>query len=126
MHGAHQTVDRLFETGFTPQRLGTVDLIIRQIRIVRVGVFCSQFNLYPEFFTRMLIGIGIFPENMLPQEFSTERWIDIPEPVLEKLYLWRPSPLVRARNLEQALGTPAKIFYKHEGVSPAGRRSRMM
>jgi tryptophan synthase beta chain len=62
----------------------------------------------------------IFPENMLPQEFSTERWIDIPEPVLEKLLLWRPAPLCRARNLERVLETPAKIYYKNEGVSPAG------
>ena len=62
----------------------------------------------------------IFPMNLVEQEMSTERWIDIPEPVLEKLLLWRPSPLCRARALEKALGTPAKIYYKNEGVSPAG------
>jgi tryptophan synthase beta chain len=62
----------------------------------------------------------VFPMNLIEQEVSTERWIDIPEPVLEKLFLWRPSPLCRARNLEKALNTPAKIYYKNEGVSPAG------
>ncbi|TNJ36378.1 TrpB-like pyridoxal phosphate-dependent enzyme [Prosthecochloris vibrioformis] len=62
----------------------------------------------------------VFPMNIIEQEMSTERWIDIPEPVLEILKLWRPSPLYRAKRLEQALGTPAKIYYKHEGVSPAG------
>ena len=61
-----------------------------------------------------------FPMNLVEQEMSTERWIDIPEEVLEVLSLWRPSPLVRARRLEQALGTPAKIYFKNEGVSPAG------
>jgi len=62
----------------------------------------------------------VFPMNLVEQEMSTERWIDIPEPVLEKLLLWRPSPLCRARALEKALGTPARIYYKNEGVSPAG------
>lgn len=57
---------------------------------------------------------------ILEQEMSAQRWIKIPEPVLEKLALWRPSPLFRATELEKALGTPAKIFYKYEGVSPAG------
>ncbi len=63
---------------------------------------------------------AIFPMNIIEQEMSTERWIDIPEAVLEKLLLWRPTPLCRARALEQALGTPARIYYKNEGVSPAG------
>ncbi len=63
---------------------------------------------------------AVFPMNLVEQEMAQERWIDIPEPVLEKLLLWRPSPLQRARNLEKALGTPAKIYYKNEGVSPAG------
>ena len=62
----------------------------------------------------------VFPMNLVEQEVSQQRWIDIPEPVLEKLLLWRPSPLCRARALEKALGTPAKIYYKNEGVSPAG------
>ncbi|MFZ5508902.1 MAG: TrpB-like pyridoxal phosphate-dependent enzyme [Pseudomonadota bacterium] len=64
--------------------------------------------------------MAIFPGNILEQEMSAERWIPIPEPVREIYRLWRPSPLYRARRLEQALGTPAKIFYKYEGVSPAG------
>ena len=62
----------------------------------------------------------VFPMNLIEQEMSTERWIDIPDPVLEVLSLWRPSPLLRARGLEKALGTPAKIYYKNEGGSPPG------
>ncbi|HER08662.1 MAG TPA: TrpB-like pyridoxal phosphate-dependent enzyme [Bacteroides sp.] len=62
----------------------------------------------------------VFPMNLIEQEMSTERWIDIPEKVLEMLWLWRPSPLVRAFGLEKALGTPARIYYKNEGLSPAG------
>jgi len=62
----------------------------------------------------------VFAMNLIEQEVSQERWIDIPEPVLEKLLLWRPTPLMRARNFEKALGTPARIYYKNEGVSPPG------
>src|SRR5512139_3844442 len=62
----------------------------------------------------------IFPMDLILQEVSTERWIPIPEEVLDIYTLWRPSPLYRAHNLEKALGTPAKIYYKYEGVSPAG------
>jgi len=62
----------------------------------------------------------VFPMNLIEQEVSQERWIDIPQPVLELLYRWRPSPLYRAHHLEKALGTPARIYYKNEGVSPAG------
>jgi tryptophan synthase beta chain len=62
----------------------------------------------------------IFPMNLIEQEVSTERWIDIPEAVLEKYLLWRPSPLYRAKNLEKLLDAPVKIYYKNEGVSPAG------
>jgi tryptophan synthase beta chain len=63
---------------------------------------------------------AIFPMALIEQEVSTERWIDIPEEVLDIYGLWRPSPLYRAHRLEAALGTPAKIYYKYEGVSPAG------
>ncbi len=63
---------------------------------------------------------AIFPDNIIEQEVSTERWIPIPEQVREILQLWRPSPLYRAHRLEQALGTPARIYYKNESVSPAG------
>ncbi|GBE02104.1 tryptophan synthase beta chain [bacterium BMS3Bbin06] len=63
---------------------------------------------------------AIFPMALIEQEVSTERWIDIPEEVLEIYSLWRPSPMYRAHRLEAALGTPAKIYYKYEGVSPAG------
>jgi tryptophan synthase beta chain len=62
----------------------------------------------------------IFPESLILQEVSTEQWIDIPGPVIDILRLWRPSPLYRARRLEQALQTPAHIYFKYEGVSPAG------
>lgn len=62
----------------------------------------------------------IFPMHVIEQEVSTERWIKIPEEVREKLALWRPSPLIRATELEKALGTPAHIYFKYEGASPAG------
>jgi len=62
----------------------------------------------------------IFPKEILAQEMSTERWISIPEEVKEVYRLWRPTPLFRAVGLEKALKTPAKIYYKYEGVSPAG------
>lgn len=62
----------------------------------------------------------IFPMALIQQEVSRERWIDIPEEVLDIYTLWRPSPLFRAHRLEKALNTPAKIYYKYEGVSPAG------
>jgi tryptophan synthase beta chain len=62
----------------------------------------------------------LFPVALIAQEVSTERYVEIPEPVLDVYRLWRPSPLYRAHRLERALGTPAKIFYKYEGTSPAG------
>ena len=62
----------------------------------------------------------LFPATINEQEFSKERYIEIPEEVQQIYRLWRPSPLHRALRLEKALGTPAKIFYKYEGTSPAG------
>ncbi len=62
----------------------------------------------------------VFPMNLIEQEVSTQRWIDIPEEVMEKLLIWRPTPLHRAYAFEKALGTPARIYYKNEGVSPPG------
>ena len=62
----------------------------------------------------------VFPMNLIEQEVSQERWIDIPEGILELLYRWRPAPLHRAVHLEKALGTPARIYYKNEANSPAG------
>ncbi|MDP3063888.1 MAG: TrpB-like pyridoxal phosphate-dependent enzyme [Chloroflexota bacterium] len=62
----------------------------------------------------------LFPMELIKQEVSQERWIDIPEEVQQVYRLWRPSPLYRAHRLEKALGTPAHIYYKYEGVSPAG------
>jgi tryptophan synthase beta chain len=62
----------------------------------------------------------LFPMALIGQEVSTEREIEIPDPVREIYRLWRPTPLYRARRLEQKLGTSARIFYKYEGVSPAG------
>ncbi len=62
----------------------------------------------------------LFPMALILQEVSAEREIEIPEPVREVYRQWRPSPLYRARRLEKALDTPAKIYYKYEGVSPAG------
>ncbi|HEY5902364.1 MAG TPA: TrpB-like pyridoxal phosphate-dependent enzyme, partial [Anaerolineales bacterium] len=62
----------------------------------------------------------LFPMELILQEISTERYIDIPEEVQEIYKLYRPTPLIRARRLEKALGTPAHIYYKYEGASPAG------
>jgi tryptophan synthase beta chain len=62
----------------------------------------------------------IFPMALIGQEVSLERWIAIPEPILDALTIWRPTPLVRALDLEKALGTPAKIYFKNESVSPPG------
>jgi tryptophan synthase beta chain len=62
----------------------------------------------------------LFPMALIAQEVARERTIEIPPPVREVYRLWRPTPLYRARRLERALDTPAKIFYKYEGVSPAG------
>jgi len=63
---------------------------------------------------------AIFPDNLIQQEMSSERWVEIPGPVRDIYTLWRPSPLLRAVRLEKALQTPAHIYYKYEGVSPAG------
>lgn len=63
---------------------------------------------------------AVFPMNLIEQEASTERWIDIPEEILEILYRWRPTPLRRAKYLEAHLKTPAQIYYKDESVSPPG------
>ncbi|OSM02352.1 TrpB-like pyridoxal phosphate-dependent enzyme [Magnetofaba australis] len=63
---------------------------------------------------------AIFCEPIIQQEMAQERWIEIPDEVRQVLTMWRPSPMFRAHRLEKALGTPAKIFYKYEGVSPAG------
>jgi len=62
----------------------------------------------------------LFPMDLILQEVTTQRFVPIPEPVRDVYRLWRPTPLYRARRLEQALGTPARIYYKYEGVSPAG------
>jgi len=62
----------------------------------------------------------LFPMSLIMQEVTTEREVQIPEPVRQVYCQWRPSPLYRARRLEKALDTPARIYYKYEGVSPAG------
>ena len=62
----------------------------------------------------------LFPMSLIEQEVTTDRYVDIPDEVLDVYRLWRPSPLYRAHRLERALGTPAKIYYKYEGTSPAG------
>ena len=67
---------------------------------------------------------AIFPMALIAQEVSAEREIEIPEPVREVYKLWRPAPLFRARRLERLLDTPARIFYKYEGVSPPGNIGR--
>src|ERR671931_576675 len=62
----------------------------------------------------------LFPMALIQQEVSTEQWVDIPGEVIDTYRLWRPTPLIRALDLERALGTPARIYYKYEGGSPAG------
>jgi tryptophan synthase beta chain len=62
----------------------------------------------------------LFPMGLIAQEVSTDQWVDIPGEVLDILRIWRPTPLVRAERLEAALGTPARIYYKDESLSPAG------
>ncbi len=62
----------------------------------------------------------VFPMNLIEQEVSSQRWIDIPEPVLDVYSIWRPAPLMRARSLEKAMGTPARIYIKNESTSPPG------
>src|SRR6185436_2427630 len=62
----------------------------------------------------------LFPMALIAQEVSPDRFIDIPEAVTDVYRLWRPTPLFRARRLEKDLGTPARIYYKYEGLSPAG------
>jgi tryptophan synthase beta chain len=62
----------------------------------------------------------LFPMELIKQEVSQERWIEIPEPIQDVYRLWRPTPFFRARRLEKALATPARIYYKYEGVSPVG------
>ena len=62
----------------------------------------------------------LFPMELIMQEVSTERYIEIPEEVQDVYRLWRPSPLIRAHRLEKALDTPAHIYFKYEGVSPVG------
>ena len=67
----------------------------------------------------------VLPMNLIEQEVSSERWIDIPEEVLGVYRIWRPTPLVRASALEKVLETPAKIYFKNEGVSPPGSHKPM-
>jgi len=62
----------------------------------------------------------LFPMELIKQEVSPERWIEIPDEVKEIIRIWRPSPLHRAFNLEKELKTPARIYFKNEGVSPSG------
>ncbi len=74
--------------------------------------------------TKQPVGPGdlepLFPMDLILQEVTAERYIDIPQPIRDIYRMWRPSPLIRAQRLEQKLGTPAKIYFKYEGVSPAG------
>jgi tryptophan synthase beta chain len=62
----------------------------------------------------------VFPMNLIEQEVATDRWIDIPDEILNILYRWRPAPLKRAKYLEEYLDTPARIYYKDESYSPPG------
>ena len=70
--------------------------------------------------SKVVFGAPLFPIELIMQEVTTERYVEIPEPVRDVYKQWRPSPLYRAHRLEKHLGTPARIYYKYEGVSPAG------
>ena len=76
--------------------------------------------LHPQTHEPTILPPPLFPAALNEQEFSKERFIEIPDEVLDVYKMYRPTPLIRAYRLEKALGTPAKIFYKYEGVSPAG------
>jgi len=65
----------------------------------------------------------LFPLALISQEVTKERWVEIPGPVRDVYKLWRPTPLYRAHRLEKALQTPARVYYKYEGVSPAAATS---
>ncbi len=108
--------------------MATIKVVLNEDELPR-----QWYNLAPDLLTPMQPPLGpdgnpigpemlapVFPMNLIEQEVSQERWIDIPEEVLALLSRWRPSPLHRAYALEKALGTPAKIYYKNESVSPAG------
>ncbi|MEL6720977.1 MAG: TrpB-like pyridoxal-phosphate dependent enzyme, partial [Bacteroidota bacterium] len=62
----------------------------------------------------------LFPMELIKQEVSADKWVEIPDEVRNIYSIWRPTPLYRAYGLEKALDTPAKIYYKYEGVSPSG------
>ena len=76
--------------------------------------------IHPETRETAKLSPTLFPSECLKQEYCLERWIDIPDEVREVYRRWRPTPLYRATNLEKTLKTPAKIYYKYEGVSPSG------
>jgi len=62
----------------------------------------------------------LFPMELIKQEVTTDKWVEIPDEVRNLYSIWRPTPMFRAYGLEKALGTKSKIYYKYEGVSPAG------
>jgi tryptophan synthase beta chain len=105
----------------------------RKINLKESDIPRQWYNLAADLPTPMLPPLGpdgkpvspemlapVFPMNLIEQEVSTERWIDIPEEILDILYRWRPAPLRRAVNLEKYLKTPARIYYKDESTSPPG------
>ncbi|GAB4512902.1 MAG: TrpB-like pyridoxal phosphate-dependent enzyme [Anaerolineae bacterium] len=102
--------------------LSEKDLPTRWYNIVADLPFAPPPVLHPA--TKQPVGpedlAPLFPMELIKQEVSTERYIDIPEEVQDVYRLWRPTPLIRARRLEKMLDTPAHIYYKHEGVSPPG------
>ena len=105
----------------------------RKIQLKESDIPRQWYNLAADLPTPMLPPLGpdgkpitpdmlapVFPMNLIEQEVSTERWIDIPEEILDILYRWRPAPLKRAVYLERHLQTPARIYYKDESYSPPG------
>lgn len=109
-------------------RVSPVKIVLSESQMPR-----QWYNLAADFRTPLLPPLGpdgkpvtpemmsaIFPMNLIEQEMTSDRWVDIPDEILQILYRWRPSPLHRALALEELLDTPARIYYKNESVSPAG------
>lgn len=110
------------------KRVSPVKIVLSESQMPR-----QWYNLAADFRTPLLPPLGpdgkpvtpemmsaIFPMNLIEQEMTSDRWVDIPDEILQILYRWRPSPLHRALALEELLDTPARIYYKNESVSPAG------
>jgi len=118
-------VGRVYSVEVIPELADRAKGLLSELGYDNVEVRHSDGNLgWPEHapYDSIIVTAGAreVPKALIDQEMTTQRYVDIPTEVLEVYKLWRPSPMFRARRLEKLLDTPAKIFYKYEGVSPAG------